>query len=44
MFKAPERVVADVAAAEGVGEDPAERDERTVDRFRRETLGAQLGD
>src|SRR4051794_8051838 len=39
LFEAAEWIVGEVAAAEGVGEDAAERDERVVDRFRCELLG-----
>jgi hypothetical protein len=42
--QAAEGVVVDQAAAEGEREDPAERNERTVDRFRGEALRAEFVD
>src|SRR5437764_709688 len=44
LFEPLEGVAVDVAAAERVAEDAAERDERAVDRLRRQALRAQLGD
>jgi hypothetical protein len=44
LFEPAEGVVGDVAASEGVSEDSPQRNERAVDRFRREALGAEAAD